>query len=1064
MLTILLLGIFGAGCSPKARKAQYLQRAEQDFAAGKYDEAEVEYLKVLRIDQRTPEAIGRLGTIYFEQERLPKAFPLLLRCSQLATNNWDVCLMLGRIYQAAGKQKEARDQFSLVLDARPADQQAPILLAETAFTPKEIEAVRQRLQKMPLTESQRAPLELAMATLDFRDGDVKAAAAALERANSLDPKLSTTHTALGNLHMTRNELKEAEQEFKIAADLSPARSPKRTQYARFKMQTGDMEGAKAILEEMVHKTPDYLPGWLGLADLAAAQAKYDESANYLSKLLARDRQNYDALLLNGRLELAKGETLKAVADLERMTSIYPKSPQVHYQLALAYLADNETERAISSLNQALIVDPHFADAILALAELRIRKGDANSAVVMLRQLVQQQPKLAKAQLMLAEACRIQGNLDEALEVYRRLGELFPESPEAPLLMGLVLVQQGKKDEARKAFGRAQEVAPNYLAALEQLVDLDLMEKRYDTALQRVEKQFEKNPKAPEPPLLEAKIYLAQSNTNQAEAVLMKAIQSQPDFRGTYFLLAQLYVATHQNQKALADLNQMLAKNPNDVTAIMLTAMIHSAMKDYDKTRDTYEKLLAINPNFSSALNNLAYLYSERFGQLDKALAMARRARDLRPYDPATADTLGWVLWHKHQYPQALSLLQESADKLPANPEIQFHLGMTHYMLGEEETARVALQRALQTDRDFSGKEEASYCLSLVAIDPSTAGPEVRTSLESRVAKQPEDPIACLRLGALYEREGVVDKAAAAYQTVLKINPNNLRALVRLAKLYSTRLQQKAKAFELAKTAHKLAPDDADISYLLGRAAYETGDYKWALNLFEETARIQHGDPEVMYDLALARYSEGQVLEAQKAMQSALQGGVASPRAAEGRRFLSMISLSTNLTQAIAGASQVEQILKEDADYVPALMVMGAISEQQEEVAAKQIYEKVLGRFPDFVPAQKRLAILYSGDSSNNQKAYELAVKARESLPDDAELAKALGIVIYRQGDYARAANLFKESCRNRNGDAQLMCYLGMAQYKLNQIAESRMTLQKALDMNPPAQLGDEARRILRKLK
>ena len=132
---MLWLGLVGSGCSPKARKAQYLQRANQDFAAGEYDRAEVEYAKVLRLDRENPEALGRLGTIYFEQERFQKAFPFLLRSSQLATNNLDVRLMLGRIYLAAGKQKEARDQFNLVLDGRPEDEQAPILLAEMALTP-----------------------------------------------------------------------------------------------------------------------------------------------------------------------------------------------------------------------------------------------------------------------------------------------------------------------------------------------------------------------------------------------------------------------------------------------------------------------------------------------------------------------------------------------------------------------------------------------------------------------------------------------------------------------------------------------------------------------------------------------------------------------------------------------------------------------------------------------------------------------------------------------------------------------------------------------------------------
>ncbi|HZQ45436.1 MAG TPA: tetratricopeptide repeat protein, partial [Verrucomicrobiae bacterium] len=1056
LLAIGLWAMIGAGCSPGARKAQYLQQADRDVAAGEYDRAEVEYFKVLRVDRDNPAAMGRLGTIYFEQERLQKSFPYLLKCSQLATNNLDVRVMLGRVYLAAGKQKEAQEQLNLVLDGRPDDAEAPILLAEMAFTPKDIEAVRQRLRKLPLPAAKQASVEVALATLSFREGDAKAAAAALERAKALDPKLSELHTALGNLHLTRNELKEAEQEFKAAADLAPARSQRRSQYVEFKIQTGDLEGARGILEEMVRKTPDYLPGWLDLAEIAAAQAKYDESAACLTKALARDPQNYKAMLMNGRLEMAKGETAKAITDLERMTSIYPKSPQAHYQLALAYLAGNETDRGVGSLNEALIEDPHFVEAILALAELRIRKGDTGSAVGMLRQLTGQQPKSAKAQLLLAEAYRIQGNLDDAVNVYRQLGELFPKSPEAPLLMGLVLAQQGNVGEARKAFSRAQEVAPNYLAALEQLVDLDLKEKQYATALHRVEQQLEKDPKEPEPPLLEAKIFLAQGMTNQAEAVLLKAVHAQPEFRGTYLMLAQLYVASNQHEKALTDLDQVLAKNSNDITAIMLKGMIHNEMKDYDKARNTYEKLLAINPNFSPALNNLAYLYSERFGQFDKALAMARHARELRPYDPATADTLGWILYQKHQYPQALSLLQESADKLPANSEIQFHLGMTHYMMGEEEAARNSLQRALQAGRDFPGKDEAGRSLSWLTMDVRTAGPDERAKLESRVARQPDDPIASLRLGAIYERDEAADKAAGAYQTVLTINPNNVKALASLARLYSSRLQQTAKGFELAKTAHKLAPEDPDISHLLGRAAYETGDYKWASSLLEEAARKEAGQPELLYDLALVRYSVGQVSDAQAAMLGALQGGAAFSHAAEARRFLDMVSLSANPSQAMASASQIEQIVKADGGYVPALMVMAAINEQKAGGGtAKQIYEKVLSKYPDFVPAEKRLAMLYAEDAGNDKKAYELAVKVREALPDDPEIAKALGIIIFRQGDYARAASLLMESDRKKSGDAQLMYYLGMAQYQLKQLTESKLTLQRALDMNPSAQLAAE---------
>src|SRR5438105_5087075 len=43
------------------------------------------------------------------------------------------------------------------------------------------------------------------------------------------------------------------------------------------------------------------------------------------------------------------------------------------------------------------------------------------------------------------------------------------------------------------------------------------------------------------------------------------------------------------------------------------------------------------------------------------------------------------------YQQALTILQESAGKAADNPEIQFHLGMTAYMMGQTDLARVAFQ-------------------------------------------------------------------------------------------------------------------------------------------------------------------------------------------------------------------------------------------------------------------------------------------------------------------------------------------------------------------------------------
>src|SRR5207247_8376661 len=101
--------------------------------------------------------------------------------------------------------------------------------------------------------------------------------------------------------------------------------------------------------------------------------------------------------------------------------------------------------------------------------------------------------------------------------------------------------------------------------------------------------------------------------------------------------------------------------------------------------------LSIEPNFVSALNNLAYLYAEQLNDVDKAYDLARKARDLQGQDPAVGDTFGWVLYKRGDYQQALPILQESAQKIPDNPEIQFHLGMTSYVKGQTDQDREAIQ-------------------------------------------------------------------------------------------------------------------------------------------------------------------------------------------------------------------------------------------------------------------------------------------------------------------------------------------------------------------------------------
>ena len=1060
-LGIVALAVLGAGCSAQSQQSYRLQKADRYFEAGQYDLAEAGYLEVFRKDRENARAIGRLGTLYMNEGRLQMAGPFLLAGCNLATNDLNLRLQLASFYLAAGQIREARAAAEFVLARNPQDAQAPLLLVATAETPRMLEETRQRLLALS-QQNDGAGLQIALGSIALRAGDARSTEAAFSRALTLDPKSSAVWSALGFFHLMQSNRVQADAALKTAADLAPARAPEKLQYAAFKLQAGDTAAGRRLLEEMVRQAPDYLPAWMELAKMDAAEKEYDRCAVRLGKVLARDPDNFNALMVSAQLKLALGRTGEATGDFERLSKLYERAPAAHYQLALAYLRNHELDKALLSLNRTVSLSTNFYEARLLRDELQIKRGNPALAVDSLKQLLQQSPQAAPAQLLLADAYRLQGNWEGALGIYRALEASSPARFEIPLLMGATFLQQTNLGEARKAFARTLALAPDNVAAFEQLVALDVLEKNYGAALQRVQAQLDKNSLQPGPLLLQAQIFMAQGDARPAEAALLKVLGIQPDAQTAPLLLARLYRDAGQNQKALDQLGAVTAKNPQNDSALLFSAMIWNELGNYGAARDAYEKVLRLNPQSCPALNNLACLYSEQLVDLDRAYELAQRARDLNANDPSSLDTLGWILCKRGQPLSAVGLLQNSARQLAGEPEVQFHLGWSLYMTGQEVPARDAFQKALLPGSEFRGRDECRQCLAVLAVNPETAGADARASLEKRAVVQPADGIAWARLGAICQRAGAIDQAMTAYESALKANPKNVPALIALAQLFSSKNNPK-KAVDLARAAYKLAPENPRVALALGRLAYDAGDYSLSLNLLQEAAHQASGDPEVLLDFARAAYAMGQVASAQTALRSALEINPAFLRAGEARRFLSLTDLADHPANA---GPQAQAILKSEPDYVPALFLMATVQDQNKDAAAAMLsYAKVLARYPQFAPAQKRLAILCAENPGDNPQAYDYATKARAAYPDNPDVARALGIILYRKADYPRAERILKENIDNVSVDAQNWYYLGMTQYHLKKSLECKKSLQQALALNRlTADLNRETKRVLTELK
>ena len=287
---------------------------------------------------------------------------------------------------------------------------------------------------------------------------------------------------------------------------------------------------------------------------------------------------------------------------------------------------------------------------------------------------------------------------------------------------------------------------------------------------------------------------------------------------------------------------------------MILAQTYERMSDFPKARDAYERLLKVNPDSPFALNNLAYLYSERLGQLDKAYNLAQKARGLLPAEPVIADTLGWILYKKGDYQKALTSLQESAMNLPHNLEIQFHLGTASNMMNDREAARTAFIKALSAANDFPKKEEVQRRIALLDLAEGGATGPSSEELQMMLKEQPDDVVTRMLLGESYEKQGAFAEAAATYEEATKLNPKLLSATIKLAELNAGPLRDSGKALEFARKARELAPNDPKVLGILGAAAYQTDNFRWAYSLLQESASRLPSNLEVLHDFAWAAYS------------------------------------------------------------------------------------------------------------------------------------------------------------------------------------------------------------------
>ncbi len=1060
--------LVGPGCSQQQKKERHLKRAEKYFAAAEYEKAAIEYRNVLRFEPTNNTVFLRMAQILLEQG-LPLRALQLIQETQLRLDDLRLRLLQAEVRGAQGDRAGARAEVLEILSRDPTNTDALVFLVNSSVGAQAVAETEARLKQIEQQVGPAAPVQLAQAILMGQQGKTQESEALLQRVIQSSPNLPHAHAQMAQLHLSRTNLAAADQELALAARAAPLRSPFRVAHARAKAATGKLDEARAILMEIHKQAPDYVPAAMLLARVELQDKKPDAALLAVDRVVRLDPTGLEARELRSQIFLAQKRPDRAVQEWEDFDQRIRPNPVVKLHLARTYQRTGDSQKALLCLDQAIRLSSNRLDGVAMEARLlhaRLALNLQNPAIVAdeLRTLLQRTNSI-DARVLLIEAQRRNKRLDEALSTCRALIKDYPQNPSFPFLLGTLMRQQGSLNEARSAFRRSLDLSPGNLLSLYQLVDVEIAAADQDAALRLIQAEAVKRTNSPALKYLEGRVYASRRQWSEAEAALKNCIEIEPNFSGAYQMLANIYLANTNLAAAAREMESLVRKQPRQARGLMTLGTIYEAMEKYDLARGAYEKLLTTHPDFVPGLNNLAYLLGTRLNQLDKALELGQKAASVADDDAAVADTLGWIYHLRGEHQKGLPYLLQAAEKYPSQPTIQYHLGVTSYMLGQADTARAALKRAVAATEPFKERQDAQRYLAQLDSAAGGAGGEDLAALESRVKAQPKDLIARSLLAARYQRDGQAQKAAAEYEEVLKQNPRSAQAALRLAQLNDGLLQNPAKALEFARKARDLSPNDAETAALLGRLVYRNGDHTQAYGLLQSAARSLATQADVQFDAAWAAFAVGRVAEAEQAMKRALEAEPQFKKADAAKSFAAMAALCLNPAGLVQSQGQIEQLLKADPNHGPALLAQAALLRQKGQgQAAAAAYQKVLTQYPKCVVVARELALLYAADPAQAQKAHPLLVQARESYPDDVEVGRALGVLSYQRREYRYAATLLETVVRARPSDTEALFYLGMAQCQSRETAQGKANLQKAIAAGLKEPLLSEAKKTAESVK
>jgi tetratricopeptide (TPR) repeat protein len=594
----------------------------------------------------------------------------------------------------AGDIRTARVELLNALQADPGNGAARVMQARVALAlgdgvAAESEIARARQAGVPADQTAHL---LAHARLLQND----AQGALREAAQAGRVHFAYAQRIIGRAYMALGDAGAAGAAFNRALAAAPGDSQVWTDVGRFRRSNGDLAGAIEAADRAVSIGPRNAEALILRGELTRGQYGLAAAIPWFDRALEIDPGNVPALLERAATHADMGRMNAMLADTRKVLALTGGHSRAYYLQAVLAARARDFDLARRLWNRTNGAYAETPAGILLISAIDFETGNEEQASRRLAALVRRQPGNRRARRLLAASQWRMNDPAAVVATLRPIVERPDADPYSLSRAGRALARTGDAEAAALHLARAAQPQPA-LAALDslgegefagvrraaeenendgpaqvRLISALLSRGQNDEALERARRLQAANPGAPEVHILvgdalgvrgdfaaAAGEYRRAANLAFSEAVAMR-------------LIGALQSA---GQGAAADdvLSLFVQQNPRSVPALILVAARAMQAEDWPGAIAIYESLRRrLGDNDATILNNLAWAYSQE-GDLARAVPLARRAWSLDRDNPATADTLGWLLFKAGRRVEGLALLERAARGAPSGAQVRRRL-------------------------------------------------------------------------------------------------------------------------------------------------------------------------------------------------------------------------------------------------------------------------------------------------------------------------------------------------------------------------------------------------------